>query len=226
MGEDGAVSAIAATVTTSKPRIDDQMVIRNLGRVDYESTWRAMQAFTAGRTAMTPDEIWLLEHPPVYTQGQAGKPEHLIALTDVPVISIDRGGQITYHGPGQVVMYVLLDLRRRDYGIRELVTRMEQAVIDMLATHQVCAARLAGAPGVYVDGAKIAALGLRVKRGCTYHGLSFNVDMDKTPFLAINPCGYPGMTVTDCRALGIDVSVADAAASLLAALRRSLSASG
>ena len=182
-------------------------VIRQLGRVEYEPTWRAMQAFTAQRSPDTQDEIWLLEHPPVYTQGQAGKPEHLIAATAVPVIPIDRGGQITYHGPGQLVAYVLVDLRRRGYGIRELVTRMEQAVIDLLAKQGIAAERLAGAPGVYVDSAKIAALGLRVKHGCTYHGLALNVDMDLRPFAAINPCGYAGMRVTQCRDLGVRETV-------------------
>jgi len=162
-----------------------------------------MQAFTAARDEATPDELWLLEHPPVYTLGQAGKREHLIAATSIPVVPIDRGGQITYHGPGQLVAYVLVDLRRRGYGIRELVTRMEQAVIDLLAQHGVAAARLPGAPGVYVEGAKIAALGLRVRHGCTYHGLALNIDMDLTPFSAINPCGYAGMRVTQCRDLGI-----------------------
>jgi lipoyl(octanoyl) transferase len=185
----------------------ERAVVRNLGRVEYEPIWRAMQAFTAQRTPDTPDEIWLLEHPPVYTQGQAGKPEHLIAATDIPVIPIDRGGQITYHGPGQIVAYVLVDLRRRGYGIRELVTRMEQAVIDLLAAKGISASRLAGAPGVYVDGAKIAALGLRVKHGCTYHGLALNVDMDLGPFAAINPCGYAGMRVTQCRDLGVKGSL-------------------
>jgi lipoyl(octanoyl) transferase len=185
----------------------ERAVVRHLGRVEYEPTWRAMQAFTAQRSPDTPDELWLLEHPPVYTQGQAGKPEHLIAATDIPVIPIDRGGQITYHGPGQVVAYVLVDLRRRGYGIRELVTRMEQAVIDLLAIQGVTAARLAGAPGVYVGGAKIAALGLRVKHGCTYHGLALNVAMDLSPFGAINPCGYAGMRVTQCRDLGVKGSL-------------------
>jgi lipoyl(octanoyl) transferase len=181
----------------------DEAVVRSLGRVEYEPTWRAMQAFTAQRTPGTTDEIWLLEHPPVFTQGQAGKPEHLIAATRIPVVPIDRGGQITYHGPGQAVAYVLVDLRRRRYGIRELVTRMEQAVIDLLAARGVTASRMAGAPGVYVDGAKIAALGLRVKQGCTYHGLALNVDMDLSPFALINPCGYAGMRVTQCRDLGV-----------------------
>lgn len=192
--------------------------VRRLGRVEYVPTWRAMQAFTAQRTADTPDELWLLEHPPVFTQGQAGKPEHLIAATDIPVVPIDRGGQITYHGPGQVVVYVLVDLRRRGYGIRELVTRMEQAVIDLLAAHGVNAARQPGAPGVYVDGAKIAALGLRVKHGCTYHGLALNVDMDLSPFAAINPCGYAGMAVTQCRDLGIALSLSKAGQTLTQAL--------
>jgi len=188
-----------------------EAVVRRLGRVEYEPTWRAMQDFTAQRTSDTADEIWLLEHPPVYTQGQAGKPEHLIAATDIPVVPIDRGGQITYHGPGQVVAYVLVDLRRRGYGIRELVTRLEQAVIDVLAAHGVKTERKAGAPGVYVDGAKIAALGLRVRHGCTYHGLAFNVDMDLAPFAAINPCGYAGMQVTQCRELGLKLPVTEAA---------------
>ena len=187
----------------------ERAVVRHLGRVEYEPVWRAMQAFTAQRQSDTPDEIWLLEHPPVYTQGQAGKPEHLIAATDIPVIPIDRGGQITYHGPGQIVAYVLVDLRRRGYGIRELVTRMEQAVIDLLAAQGITATRRDGAPGVYVDGAKIAALGLRVKHGCTYHGLALNVDMDLGPFAAINPCGYAGMAVTQCRDLGLRGSLDD-----------------
>lgn len=209
MGENGAVIA----------RDQGGAVVRHLGRVEYEPTWRAMQDFTARRSPDTPDEIWLLEHPPVYTQGQAGKAEHLIAATAIPVVPIDRGGQITYHGPGQVVAYVLVDLRRRGYGIRELVTRLEQAVIDLLAVQGICAARQAGAPGVYVDSAKIAALGLRVKHGCTYHGLALNVDMDLRPFVAINPCGYPGMAVTDCRALGVDWSPEAAAQALARALQ-------
>ncbi len=199
-----------------------QAVIRHLGLVEYEPTWRAMQAFTAQRSPATPDEFWLLEHPPVYTQGQAGKPEHLIAATDIPVIPIDRGGQITYHGPGQVVAYLLVDLRRRGYGIRELVTRMEQGVIDLLATQGVTAMRQAGAPGVYVDGAKIAALGLRVKHGCTYHGLALNVDMDLRPFAAINPCGYAGMRVTQARDLGIQETAQAQGLTLISRLQESI----
>lgn len=207
---------------TALTGIQAEAVLRRLGRVDYERTWRAMQGFTARRTADTPDEIWLLQHPPVYTQGQAGKPEHLIAAPDFPVVPIDRGGQITYHGPGQVVAYVLVDLRRRGYGIRELVARMEQAVIDVLASQGIAAARLAGAPGVYVDGAKIAALGLRVRQGCTYHGLALNVDMDLAPFGAINPCGYPGMRVTQSRDLGARWSVDEAERALAEALQQTI----
>lgn len=193
-------------------------MVRSLGCVEYEPTWRAMQDFTARRDADTPDELWLLEHPPVYTLGQAGRREHLLAATDIPLVPIDRGGQITYHGPGQVVIYVLVDLRRRGYGVRELVARMEQAVIELLAAHAVAAQRLAGAPGVYVDGAKIAALGLRVKRGCTYHGLALNVDMDLAPFAAINPCGYAGMRVTQCRDLGVSLLPVEAGQALARAL--------
>jgi lipoyl(octanoyl) transferase len=179
------------------------VLIKRLGRVDYEPTWRAMQAFTAARGPATPDELWLLEHPPVFTLGQAGRREHLLRPTEIPLIPIDRGGQITYHGPGQVVIYVLVDLKRRGYGVRELVQRMEQAVIDLLAESGIGSERRAGAPGVYVGGAKIAALGLRIKHGCSYHGLALNVDMDLAPFSRINPCGYTGLAVTQTRDHGI-----------------------
>ena len=181
-------------------------VLRRLGQVDYEATWHAMQAFTAAREVGTRDEIWLLEHPPVVTLGQAGKREHLLEDIGIPVVAIDRGGQVTYHGPGQVVAYLMIDLRRRGYGVRELVRRLEQAVIDSLAEWSTSAARREGAPGVYVQGAKIAALGLRVKGGCTYHGLSLNVDLDLAPFRAINPCGHAGMAVTRTRDLGVTES--------------------
>lgn len=183
-------------------------VIHSLGLVEYQPTWDAMKEFTAGRTPDgqipgTRDEIWLAQHPPTYTQGQAGKPEHLLHPTNIPVVKIDRGGQITYHGPGQIVAYLLLDLRRLKLGVRELVRKMEQAVIDVLADHGVSAEGRISAPGVYVNGAKIAALGLRIKNGCCYHGLALNVDMDLSPFYAINPCGYPGLKVTQTRDLGI-----------------------
>lgn len=182
--------------------------VRRLGLVPYESTWRAMQDFTAGRDADTADEIWLLQHPPVFTLGQAGRREHLLADVGIPVVAIDRGGQVTYHGPGQVVGYVLLDLRRRGYGVKELVRRLEQAAIDVLAEQGIVATRRAGAPGVYVGdveaagGAKIAALGLRIRNGCSYHGLSLNVAMDLSPFAAINPCGYAGLALTQMRDQG------------------------
>ena len=181
--------------------MNDALLLRRLGRADYEPTWRAMQDFTAARDAEAADEIWLVEHPPVYTQGMAGKPEHLLQDTGVPVVKTDRGGQITYHGPGQIVIYLLIDLARRRLKVRELVRAIEQALIDLLAQYGIAAARLAGAPGVYVDGAKIAALGLRIKGGRSYHGLSLNVAMDLSPFAAINPCGYPGMKVTQLRDL-------------------------
>jgi lipoyl(octanoyl) transferase len=194
--------------------------------VDYEPTWRAMLDFTAARDATTPDELWVCEHPPVFTLGQAGKPEHLLSDIGIPLVQIDRGGQITYHGPGQVVVYLLLDLNRRGLRIRELVSRIEQAVIDLLAEHAVVARRLDGAPGVYVDRdgavAKIGALGLRVRKSGCYHGVSLNVDMDLSPFAAINPCGYAGMAVTQTRDLGIVLSPVQAAESLVRQLTRQL----
>lgn len=177
------------------------MIIRSLGCVAYEPTFAAMQAFTAQRTADTPDELWLCEHPPVFTQGLSGKPEHVLHDIGIPVVQIDRGGQITYHGPGQVVAYLLLDLRRRQLKVRDMVWRIEQAVMNVLASHGITAGRMAGAPGVYVAGAKIAALGLRIKGGCSYHGVSLNVDVDLAPYAAINPCGYAGMQVTRLRDL-------------------------
>jgi lipoyl(octanoyl) transferase len=182
-------------------------LVRSLGRVDYQTTWRAMQQFTQARSPATPDEIWILEHDPVYTVGLNGAPEHLLRRTEIPVIQIDRGGQITYHGPGQLVIYLLLDLRRRNYGVRELVRRMERAVIALLAEEGVAAAGNVAAPGVYVGEAKIGALGLRVKNGCCYHGLSLNIDLDLAPFAAINPCGYAGMPVTRTSDLGLDLTV-------------------
>ena len=160
------------------------------------TTWQAMQDFTAGRTAATVDEIWLLEHSPVYTQGHAGKAEHVLNPGDIPVIPVDRGGQVTYHGPGQLVVYMLLNIRRKKFGVRELVARMEESVIELLAQRGIEAYARKDAPGVYVGDAKIAALGLRVRRGCSFHGLAFNIDMDLAPFDRINPCGYAGMPVT------------------------------
>lgn len=178
--------------------------VRELGRVEYAPTWRAMQAYTDGRAADTTDEIWVVEHPPVYTLGVAGRPEHLPRVANgIPVVRTDRGGQITYHGPGQAVIYLLLDLRRRGLTVRPLVRLMEQAVIDWLRRHGIAAEGRADAPGVYVRGAKIAALGLRIRNGCSYHGLAFNACMDLAPFHAIDPCGYSGLEVTQARDLGI-----------------------
>ncbi|MRR52347.1 MAG: lipoyl(octanoyl) transferase LipB [Rhodocyclaceae bacterium] len=202
------------------------MIVKSLGRVEYEPTWHAMQEFTAARGDETPDEIWLCEHPPVFTLGQAGKPEHLLRDIGVPVVKIDRGGQITYHGPGQIVAYLLLDLRRRKLMVKEYVNRIEQAIIDLLAEYDVAAARLAGAPGVYVelDGvqAKIAALGLKVKNGCSYHGLSLNVAMDLSPFAAINPCGYEGMAVTQLSHFRPGVAIHEVADRLVRHLEQQL----
>jgi lipoyl(octanoyl) transferase len=182
--------------------------IRFLGQVDYESTWHAMQQFTAQRTAETRDEIWLLQHPPTYTQGQAGKPEHLLNARQIPVVQIDRGGQITYHGPGQIVAYLLLDLRRWKINVRQLVRLMEQAVINILADYNIVASGRIDAPGVYVNDAKIAALGLKIKHSCCYHGLALNIDMDLTPYDFINPCGYSGLRVTQLKDFGVSTPLA------------------
>jgi lipoyl(octanoyl) transferase len=187
-----------------------------LGVADYETTWRAMQSFTLARTADTPDELWSVEHPAIYTLGVAAKPEHLPRTDNgIPVIKTDRGGQITYHGPGQVVIYTLLDLRRRNLGVRALVRKLEQAVIELLKAYRIDANGREDAPGVYVGGAKVAALGLRIRNGCCYHGLSLNVDMDLSPFDAINPCGYPGLEVTQLRDLGVSDATGAVAEKLL-----------
>lgn len=194
------------------------LAVRHLGRTEYAATCDAMREFTGTRAAATPDELWLTEHPGVYTLGQAGKPEHLLRANGIPVVRADRGGQVTYHGPGQVVAYALLDLRRRRMTVRRLVGLLEEAVIDLLAAHRVRGERRPGAPGVYVGGAKIAALGLRVRGGCCYHGLALNVDMDLAPFADINPCGYEGLAVTQLRDLGVALAPDAAAVALGAAL--------
>lgn len=189
-------------------------LVRSLGLVEYQLTWDAMKRFTAERGPETRDEIWLLQHPPVYTQGLAGKPEHLLHSTNIPVIKIDRGGQITYHGPGQIVAYMLLDMRRRKINVRELVRLMEQAVIELLAESGVAAKYREDAPGVYVGDAKIAALGLKIKNGYCYHGLAFNVDMDLSPYTNINPCGYAGLRVTQACEQGITYPIDELQAQL------------
>lgn len=202
-------------------------VIRRLGRVDYESTVARMRAFTDARDADTADELWLLEHPPVFTQGQAGKAEHVLAPGDIPVVQADRGGQVTYHGPGQLVVYFLIDLHRRGFGIRSLVTRIEQSMISMLSESGIAAYADPAAPGVYVNDAggtrmKIGSLGLRVRKGCTYHGLALNVAMNLEPFSRINPCGYQNLRMTQTSALGGARDVPSAADALLRQLLRQL----
>ena len=191
------------------------LLVKHLGRVEYEPTWRAMQQFTESREQGSTSEAWIVEHPPVFTQGQAGKPEHLLAVNEIPLVQSDRGGQVTYHGPGQVVIYLLLNLRDTGMGIRGLVTAIEDSIIAMLAEQNIDAASRRDAPGVYVDEAKIAALGLRVKRGFTYHGLSFNLDMDLSPFQQINPCGYQGLAVTQGSELGLSLSFDQVAKAIL-----------
>jgi len=184
--------------------IPEAIVIRDLGQQDYLSTFQAMCDYTAARTEQSRDEFWLVEHPAVFTQGRNSKPEHLLNTGDIPIVDIDRGGQVTYHGPGQLVLYTLIDLGRAKKGVRDLVTAIEQSIIKLLAEYDLTAHARSDAPGVYVDNAKVAALGLRVTRGRSYHGLSLNIDMDLTPFQRINPCGYPDMRVTQCRELGIE----------------------
>lgn len=207
------------------------MILRELGCRSYLDTLDAMRAFTDARTPHTPDELWLVEHPPVFTLGLAGKREHLLAPGDIPVVATERGGQVTYHGPGQVLAYLLLDLHRRGIGVRELVERIEAAAIALLADYGVTGVRHAGAPGVYIDdahpvhgGAKIAALGLKVRRGCTFHGAALNVAMDLEPFSRINPCGYAGLRVTDLRSLVGAIEPAAVARAFAARLHEQLPA--
>ena len=190
--------------------ITSQLLIRDLATEDYTAVWQAMQQLTDQRDANTLDQLWLLEHQPVFTQGQAGKEEHLLFPGDIPVVKVDRGGQVTYHGPGQLVVYVLLDLKRRNLGVRQLVTMLEQVLIQLLAGYDIEAYAKPDAPGVYVGEAKIASLGLRVRKGCTFHGLALNVNMDLAPFSRINPCGYAGMQMIQCKDLGGPQTVAEA----------------
>ncbi len=208
------------------PRAAMALHVRKLGTTAYEPTWRAMQAFTAARTATTADELWLTEHPAIYTLGLAGRREHLLRDNGIATLKVDRGGQVTYHGPGQLVVYTLLDLARAGLGIRDAVRRLERAVIRWLSSLGIEAYAKAGAPGVYVQqhaaDAKIAALGLKVSRGCTYHGLALNVAMNLSPFSDIDPCGYRGLAVTQLRDLGVDTSVDEAGAGLAPVLAECL----
>ena len=186
-----------------------QLLIRELGRQVYEPVWHAMQDFSNERSDSTPDEIWFTEHESVFTLGLNSKPEHLLAPGDIPVIQIDRGGQVTYHGPGQLMIYPLIDLKRASLGVRDLVTALEQSVIDLVAEHGIAAASRKDAPGVYVEGKKIASVGLRVRRGASYHGMALNIDVDLEPFSRINPCGFSDLEVTDLRALGVGAEPAE-----------------
>jgi lipoyl(octanoyl) transferase len=197
-------------------------ILRWLGRVDYEPTWRAMQAFTEARDSATADEIWFLEHPPVFTLGMNAAREHVLAPGDIPLVQIDRGGQVTYHGPGQLVVYPLLDVRRAALGVRQLVMALENAVVALVAQWNIEAEGRRDAPGIYVAGRKLASIGLRIRRGCSYHGLAFNVAMDLEPFGRINPCGYRGLQVTDLRSLGVTLDLRTAAQLLAPQLLSSL----
>jgi len=196
---------------------NSKLLVRRLGLLEYEPVWRAMQTFTDSRDAETPDELWLVEHPPVFTQGQAGRAEHILAPGDIPVIQVDRGGQVTYHGPGQIVAYPLIDISRLKLGVRALVSGIEQAIIGVLKSYDVDAGLISGAPGVYVDGAKIASLGLRIRRGKAFHGLAFNVNMELEPFQRINPCGFEGLQVINLSAF-TEVSMAEVENRLIAGL--------
>jgi lipoyl(octanoyl) transferase len=197
-------------------------LLKWLGRVDYEPTWRAMQELTDGRDAHTRDQIWFLEHPPVFTLGMNAAPEHVLAPGDIPVVQIDRGGQVTFHGPGQLVVYPLLDVRRLGLGVRQLVVALENAVISLVASWNIVAEGRRDAPGIYVGGRKLASIGLRIRRGCSYHGLAFNIAMDLGPFSRINPCGYRGLEVVDLRTLGIETDVQSVATAFAPHLLRAL----
>jgi len=216
------MSAEASTVPARASAALPRAVIRQLGRVEYEPTWRAMQRFTDERDAATPDEIWFLEHPPVFTLGMNASAAHVLAPGDIPVVQIDRGGQVTYHGPGQLVVYPLVDLRRAQLGVRDLVTALETSVIDLAAEFAISAQSRRSAPGVYVEGKKLASIGIRVRRGASYHGLALNVALDLEPFRRINPCGYQGLEMTQLSELGGPATVAAAAAALEPILLRAL----
>ncbi|WNC71257.1 lipoyl(octanoyl) transferase LipB [Thalassotalea psychrophila] len=200
------------------------LVIRQLNSMDYEKVWHAMQDFTDTRDDTVDDELWLVEHPPVFTQGQAGKEEHLLMPGDIPVVKVDRGGQVTYHGPGQQVIYFMINLRRRKMGVRELVTLIENGIVNALAQYNIDAAAKPDAPGVYVDGKKIASLGLRVRKGCSFHGLAINVNMDLSPFLRINPCGYAGLEMIQTIDLNGPDNVAEIGNALVEQLQQLLNA--
>ncbi|MCZ4337395.1 lipoyl(octanoyl) transferase LipB [Shewanella colwelliana] len=201
---------------------DKVLHIRHLGQQDYESVWHAMQHYTDNRDENSQDELWIVEHPPVFTQGQAGKSEHILNPGDIPVIQVDRGGQVTYHGPGQLVAYPLLDIKRLKIGVRQLVTDIEQSIVKMLALYEIEAYPKADAPGVYVNERKIASLGLRIRKGCSFHGLALNVDMDMSPFQRINPCGYAGLEMAQCKPLNGPQTVIEAGDKLIQTFSQTL----
>ncbi|NOI64940.1 lipoyl(octanoyl) transferase LipB [Vibrio sp. MACH09] len=203
--------------------MENRLVIKHLGLRDYEPVWKAMHQFTDQRTEDTVDEVWLVEHNPVFTQGQAGKEEHLLNTGDIPVIQSDRGGQVTYHGPGQLVAYFLINLRRKNLGVRELVTQIENIVIESLASFGITSSARPDAPGVYVDNKKICSLGLRIRKGCSFHGLALNIDMDLSPFLRINPCGYQGMEMIQVKELGGPDNISTVSEAIISALTTLLS---
>ena len=200
----------------------NKLIVRDLGLQEYSPIWQAMQDFTAQRDENTPDELWCLEHPPVFTMGLNGKDKHLLNIHNIPVINIDRGGQVTYHGPGQLVIYTLIDLARLNLGVKDLVNGIEKAIIALLKKYDINALGKESAPGVYVDGEKVAALGLRIKRNKSYHGLSLNIDMDLSPFQQINPCGYEGMAVTQLKDLSSDIDSSKIKLDLIALLSKEL----
>jgi lipoyl(octanoyl) transferase len=202
------------------------VVVRTLGMQDYEPLWRGMQQFTESRSPLSPDEIWFTEHPPIFTLGLNANRDHLLAPGEIPVIQVDRGGQVTYHGPGQLMIYPLIDLKRASLGVRDLVTALEQSVIDLVAEHGIAAASRKDAPGVYVEGKKIASVGLRVRRGASYHGMALNIDVDLEPFSRINPCGFSDLEVIDLTTLGIDAAPAEIQAQVQAHLLRHLRMDG
>ena len=202
--------------------VSNKLIVRDLGLQEYKPTWQAMQDFTANRDATTPDELWCLQHPPIFTMGLNGKDKHLLNVQNIPVVNIDRGGQVTYHGPGQLIIYTLIDLTRLNIGVKELVNHIETAIINLLKQYDINALGKDGAPGVYVEGKKIAALGLRIKRNKSYHGLSLNMDMDLSPFQQINPCGYENMEVTQIKALQPTIDLSDVQKELVSHISRLL----
>lgn len=205
--------------------MNDTLVVRQLDQTDYTTVWQAMQSFTDNRNDETLDELWLVEHPAVFTQGQAGKEEHLLSPGNIPVVKVDRGGQVTYHGPGQQVLYVLINLRRRKMGVRQLVTLIENAIIGSLNDYEIKAFAKPDAPGVYIDNKKVASLGLRVRKGCSFHGLALNVNMDLSPFLLINPCGYAGLEMVQTSQLNGPQNILEAGESLVKHLSTLLNSS-